>query len=99
MNMTTRQKYMDAMNRRADLLAKADGRILTKRRYEIPIEGTALTIELDIFSGVYEGLILAEVEFPTEEEALAFVPPSWFGREVTYSGEYQNSVLAMKDAE
>ena len=81
------------------LLVKADGRILTKRRYEIPIEGTALTIELDIFSGVYEGLILAEVEFPTEEEALAFVPPSWFGREVTYSGAYQNSVLAMKDAE
>lgn len=38
------------------LLEKADGRVLTKRRYLIPIEGTKLTIELDIFSGAYGGL-------------------------------------------
>ena len=53
-----------------------------------------LTIELDVFEGAYEGLILAEVEFPTKEAALAFVPPSWFGRDVTFSGEYQNSRLS-----
>ena len=79
------------------LLAKADGRILTKRRYKIPLEPTSLTIELDEFSGFYEGLFLAEVEFPSEEEALAFQPPEWFGREVTYTGEYQNSVLALAE--
>lgn len=39
-----------------------------------------LTIELDVFSGVYDGLILAEVEFPTVEEAEAFVPPEWSPR-------------------
>lgn len=38
--------------------------------------------------------MLAEVEFETEEEANAFVPPEWFGRDVTYSGEYQNSRLS-----
>lgn len=78
------------------LLGKADGRILTKRRYLLPIADTKLTIELDVFQGYYEGLILAEVEFPTEEEALAFVPPAWFTRDVTFTGEYQNSKLAMK---
>lgn len=78
------------------LLKKADGRILTKKRYLIPLTGTSYTIELDVFSGDYEGLVLAEVEFPTEEEALSFTAPEWFTRDVTFSGEYQNSKLAMK---
>lgn len=77
------------------LLPKADGIVLTKRRYLIPMEGTGLTIELDVFSGKYEGLMLAEVEFETREEAERFVPPDWFGRDVTFSGEYQNSRLAL----
>lgn len=76
------------------LLAKADGIILTKRRYLIPIAGTELTIELDVFERHYEGLMLAEVEFPTEEAARAFTPPAWFGEDVTFSGEYQNSKLS-----
>ena len=78
------------------LLEKADGIVLTKDRYRIPMTGTYahLTIELDVFSGVYDGLILAEVEFPTVEEAEAFVPPEWFTEDVTMSGEYQNSRLS-----
>lgn len=76
------------------LRAKADGIILTKRRYLIPLTGTPLTIELDVFSGRYEGLMLAEVEFPTIEEAERFTPPAWFGEDVTFSGEYQNSRLS-----
>ncbi len=78
------------------LLSKADGMVLTKRRYLIPMEGTTLTIELDIFSGAYQGLCLAEVEFETRQDAESFVPPDWFGRDVTFSGEYQNSRLALK---
>ncbi len=78
----------------AHLLTKADGVILTKNRYHCPISGTDLIIELDVFSGVYEGLMLAEVEFPSVEEAKAFVPPAWFGEDVTFSGEYQNSRLS-----
>lgn len=78
------------------LRKKADGRILTKRRYLIPLNGTTYTIELDVFEGDYKGLILAEVEFPTEEKALSFTPPEWFTKDVTFSGEYQNSKLAMK---
>ena len=85
------------------LLPKADGIILTKRRYLLPLSGfcaslpqaqRGLTIELDVFEGRYAGLILAEVEFPTIEEAENFQPPEWFGRDVTFSGEYQNSRLS-----
>ncbi len=76
------------------LLTKADGNILTKVRYRIPLEGTDLTVELDIFSGKFDGLVLAEVEFPDQETAESFTPPEWFGREVTFTGEYQNSRLS-----
>ncbi len=64
---------------------------------EIPYDPERLTIEMDVFEGAYEGLILAEVEFPTKEAALAFTPPSWFGRDVTFTGEYQNSRLALSN--
>lgn len=76
------------------LLKKADGIVLTKERFLIPIEGTELTIELDIFEGDYQGLMLAEVEFQTKKEADAFMAPAWFGKDVTFSGQYQNSRLS-----
>lgn len=75
------------------LKAKADGQIITKKRYLIPI-GTSYTAELDIFSGEYSGLILAEVEFPTKETADQFVPPNWFGKEVTFDPRYHNSYMS-----
>ncbi|MCC8027346.1 MAG: CYTH domain-containing protein [Clostridium sp.] len=92
-----REEYNLPLNGRAysHLLEKADGIVLSKRRYLIPLKDErGLTVELDVFEGVYEGLALAEVEFSTEEEALSFTPPQWFGRDVTFSGEYQNSRLS-----
>ncbi|MCI8599755.1 MAG: CYTH domain-containing protein [Lachnospiraceae bacterium] len=77
------------------LKKKADGNIIKKRRYRIPWEG-GLTIELDIFSPPFQGLILGEVEFISEEQAKAFLPPDWFGEEVTWSTEYHNSTLSQK---
>ncbi len=78
------------------LLKKADGNIITKNRYKIPYNNMngSYTIELDIFSDIFDGLMLAEVEFTTEEESLAFVPPDWFGEDVTFSSEYHNSTLS-----
>ena len=72
---------------------KVDGILLAKRRYVIPI-GDGLNIELDAFEAPYEGLWLAEIEFSSKEDALAYQVPDWFGKEVTFSGEYQNSVLS-----
>ena len=76
----------------AHLREKADGRLITKRRYLIPFG--KYTIELDIFSSPRPDLMLAEVEFSSEEEALAFKAPDWFGEDVTSSSEYHNSTLS-----
>jgi CYTH domain-containing protein len=77
------------------LIKKADGHILTKKRYLIPVENSdSLTIELDIFEGRFKGLMLAEVEFETREDAEAFTAPDWLGEDVTFTGEYQNSRLS-----
>ncbi len=75
------------------LKEKIDGHLITKDRYVIPLEND-LYIELDFFSGYLAGLILAEVEFPDEETANAFLPPDWFGEDVTYSSQYHNSTLS-----
>ncbi len=75
------------------LKAKADGQIITKKRYLIPID-SSYTVELDVFSGAYEGLFLAEVEFPTKEAADQFLPPDWFGKEVTFDPRYHNSYMS-----
>lgn len=77
------------------LLSKADGRIITKERYCIPY-GDHLTIELDVFTGDLAPLLLAEVEFTSEEEANTFTPPDWFGEDVTFSSKYHNSTLSRK---
>ena len=94
--MMAREEYNLPLTRESyeHLLSKADGIIITKTRYKKPIQGTSLTIELDVFSGAYEGLVLAEVEFSSVDEANAFVPPAWFGEDVTLSSKYQNSRLS-----
>lgn len=78
------------------LLPKVDGIVISKKRYLIPLT-EKLTIELDIFEGELAPLLLAEVEFETEEEANTFVPPEWFGEDVTYSSKYHNSTLSRKN--
>ena len=75
------------------LKPKADGILITKDRYVIP-EKDRLFIELDVFHGEYEGVLLAEVEFPTEEAANAYTAPDWFGEDVTYSTRYHNSTMS-----
>lgn len=79
----------------AHLLTKADGNVLTKKRYLLPVPGREdLTVEFDVFEGKFAGLMLAEIEFSSEEDAKAFPPLPWFDRDVTWSGEYQNSKLS-----
>ena len=95
--LLAREEYNLPLTKEAyeHLLSKADGIIITKTRYKKPISGTGLVIELDVFSGTYKGLMLAEVEFPDIEAAEHFVPPAWFGEDVTFSGKYQNSRLSL----
>ena len=68
------------------------GRRLTKTRYEIPWKN--LVIEIDIYRGRNHGLMVAEVEFPSQSSCRKFKPPRWFGREVTGQKKYSNVRLA-----
>lgn len=68
------------------------GNIVEKDRYVLPYGG--YKIEIDIYRGALEGLIIGEVEFPTKEEADAFIPPDFFGIEVTWDKRYKNHSLA-----
>jgi len=76
----------------AHLKKKIDGHLIVKKRYLIPYG--SYTIELDQFSSPLPDLILAEVEFPTEEEANSFQAPDWFGQDVTHSPNYHNSTIS-----
>lgn len=80
----------------AHLLPKADGHRIRKTRYYIPHD-QKLTIELDIFDAPFAPLILAEVEFDSVEEANAFVPPAWFGKDVTDDPAYHNNTMSKKE--
>lgn len=76
------------------MLPKIDGRLIEKSRYLIPLEGK-LIAELDIFEGDLAPLIIVEVEFDSLDEANSFIPPEWFGEDVTESRKYHNSNLAL----
>ena len=79
-----------------ELWPLTEGRRLHKRRYVIPHGG--LTIEVDVYEGDLEGLVVAEIEFSSEEEASAFEPPDWLGEEVTGDRRYLNETLATEGA-
>jgi len=68
------------------------GNKIEKTRYEIPYDNR--TIQLDIFKGYLHGLVLAEVEFNSEEDSANFLPPEWFGDDVTQDEGYKNKSLA-----
>lgn len=71
---------------------KADGSIISKTRYLIPLDDNH-KIELDVFHGYLEGLVFAEVEFDSEEDAAAFTLPEWFGEDVSFDHRYSNAVM------
>ena len=68
------------------------GARLTKTRYDLPWK--KLVVEIDIYHGSNEGLVVAEVEFPDEMGCRKFVPPVWLGAEITGVGRYSNPRLA-----
>ncbi|MCH5248584.1 MAG: CYTH domain-containing protein [Lachnospiraceae bacterium] len=109
--LMAREEYNLPLNEQSyyHLREKADGNVIAKKRYLIPIENPtfvsdfqysvdqiSLTIELDIFEAPFENLIIAEVEFPDEKTAKAFMPVDWFLDDVTNNPEYHNSNLSRK---
>ena len=112
--MLAREEYNLPLTEEAyyHLREKADGNIISKKRYKIPLlnpqfkEGAPLppsnyklTIELDVFDPPFAPLVLAEVEFSTEEEANLFEPPVWFGEDVTFDPAYTNAAMSRQNFE
>ena len=73
---------------------KVISNLIEKTRYVIPLD--SYVAELDIYSGIFSGLVIVEVEFETLEKAKEFVPPLWFGEDVSENIEYRNKILATK---
>jgi CYTH domain-containing protein len=65
---------------------------LSKDRYFVPV-GNVIA-EVNIFQGRLYGYIQIEVEFPSHQEAIAFIPSAWFGKEVTDDKKHGNYYLA-----
>ncbi|MDE7370103.1 MAG: CYTH domain-containing protein [Muribaculaceae bacterium] len=67
-----------------------EGTVIKKCRYNVDYEGHKW--EIDVFEGVYQGLILAEVELESADAPIE-IPP-FIGDEVTGNPQYYNSVLS-----
>ena len=70
----------------------AEKPLIEKVRHFVPHGG--LIWEVDEFSGLNEGLVLAELEL--ESEVQPFEKPAWIGEEVTADPRYYNASLVKK---
>ena len=75
------------------LLSLCVGSIVTKTRYRVPA-GHGLAFEVDVFGGDNAGLVVAELELPSENAP--FARPDWLGREVSHDPSYLNANLAVR---
>lgn len=66
--------------------------LIEKTRYIVPLD--ALTWEVDVFEGQLSGLIVAEVELPSENTPVRL--PAFVGKEVTGNPAFYNSALSAK---
>ena len=69
-------------------------RTIEKYRCIVPI-GDNLNAEVDVFDGWMKGLVIAEVEFSSLEQAENFEMPNWF-REEVFHKEFSNRNLSTK---
>jgi adenylate cyclase len=73
-----------------ELMGLCGGGIVSKTRHRI--EHAGHTWEIDVFEGENAGLVLAEVELDSEDEAVEL--PGWAGEEVSTDPRYRNTYLS-----
>lgn len=83
------EQEMD-INEAEKLLQICESGVIDKIRYEVEF-GNHI-IEVDVFEGENKGLIVAEIELQSENEA--FEKPDWLGEEVTGNVNYYNAYLS-----
>lgn len=72
-----------------ELLELCDGPLIEKARYWVLHDGNEW--EIDEFHGANLGLVVAEIELDSEDQAFAL--PDWVGPEVTHLPRYYNVSL------
>jgi CYTH domain-containing protein len=72
------------------LLILCETGIIDKIRHEVKFKNHI--IEVDVFAGANEGLIIAEIELQSEKETVE--KPAWLGLEVTNDEKYYNAYLS-----
>ena len=77
----------------SELSTMVRGNLIEKDRYKIPLDD-GYTLELDVFHGIYEGLIIAEIEYESIEKAESYKAPGYLYCDVSEYPEYQNSSLS-----
>ncbi|HKT85274.1 MAG TPA: CYTH domain-containing protein [Novosphingobium sp.] len=87
-------EYPVPMEDARTLLELRVGRVIDKTRYLVPA-ANGRTWEVDVFAGAHEGLVLAEIELGSADEAVEL--PDWIGREVTDDARYANAALAQRE--
>ena len=65
------------------------GAILEKTRFFVPAGD--LVWEVDVYSGILSGVVVAEIELPAEDTEFDY--PSWLGIEVTGQEEYRKITM------
>ena len=73
-----------------ELIRLCESGVIDKTRHLVP--SGKHTIEVDVFHGENEGLVMAEIELTAENEA--YERPEWLGDEVTNDERYYNSYLS-----
>ena len=72
------------------MLSTFSSGLIQKKRYTYPFESHLW--EIDVFEGVNQGLIVAEVELKSPNETIAL--PSFIGQEVSFDKRYRNEALS-----
>ncbi|MEZ5818082.1 MAG: CYTH domain-containing protein [Hyphomicrobiaceae bacterium] len=72
------------------MLPLAVGSVIEKERYVVSFDG--IDWEIDVFHGDNEGLVIAEAELASADQAISH--PDWLGAEVTADARFYNAALA-----
>ena len=78
-----------------DLWETTEGKRLEKTRYTI--RHNKIIYEIDEYHGRFKGLWVVEVEFADSSAAGRFIPPDWFGVEVTFDPRFKNRSIASRN--
>lgn len=101
----TEKEYSVSEDYYTDKIYKKIGNEIRKQRtviytdwLELESDKYKITTELDVYRDNLDGLIVAEIEFKSIEDANSYIPHPLFGKEVTDDTRYKNKNLALHGA-